>query len=235
MKVAVVRNRKNDGIISRFGQPCPEVYGRRSVQRVMDALRADGHTVKVFEANMSLLPALKEFMPPETEYGTPGGLVFNLAYGIQGESRYVHLPATLEMAGVPYTGAGPLGHALSLDKVVAKMLMREVGVPTPRSRTMSSPSDDPGDLRFPLVVKPRHESTSYGLSFVRHRRELADAVEMHVNESGHDQSVAEVSRAGTLPGLDGGNALAVEQDGSHDDLAWGHTASENPVHGFALA
>ena len=43
MKIAVVRNRNNRGVVSRFGRPSPEVYGRKSVQRVMDALRAYGH------------------------------------------------------------------------------------------------------------------------------------------------------------------------------------------------
>ena len=176
MKVAVVRNRKDLGMIHRFGQPCPETYGRRSVQRVMDALRDCGHTVAVFDGDLTLLEALRAFMAGPEADGRPHSMVFNLAYGVQGQARYTHVPAMLEMAGVPYTGADPLGHAVSLDKVVAKTLMQAAGVPTPAFTVLGQESGEASELRYPLVVKPRHESTSYGLRVVRGPAELADAV-----------------------------------------------------------
>ncbi|MHC4072241.1 MAG: D-alanine--D-alanine ligase family protein [Planctomycetota bacterium] len=175
MKIAVVRNRNKDGVVNRLGQICPETYGRRSVQRLSDSLWANGHAVAYFEGDKQLIEKLEEFMPPDPDTGHPGGMVFNMSYGIQGESRYSHVPGMLEMAGIPYTGSGPLGHALSLDKVIAKSLMRDVGVPTPNFRVMSSRDSRADDLNFPLIVKPRHESTSYGLRCVRNREELEDA------------------------------------------------------------
>jgi len=176
MKVAVVRNRDNKGVISCLGQPCPEVYGRRTVQSVIEALRANGHTVAFFEGDMSLLDNLEKFMPPDPKTGQPTGMVFNMSYGIQGECRYSHVPAMLEMAGVPYTGSGPLGHTLALDKAVTKVLMQDAGVPTPKFQLMNRPDQEVRGLRFPLIVKPRHESTSYGLDLVHNRKELAAAV-----------------------------------------------------------
>ena len=171
MRVVVVRNRKNRGIINSFGRPCPEVYGKRSVQKVMDSLRANGHEVAVFEGDMTLLPKLQDFTSADADLGQPAGLVFNMAYGIQGESRYTHVPAMLEMAGIPYTGASPLGHAVSLDKVIAKLLMQQAGVPTPAFTVMDNPKANDTGLRYPLMVKPRHESTSYGLQLVHDRHE----------------------------------------------------------------
>ncbi|MHC4717816.1 MAG: D-alanine--D-alanine ligase family protein [Planctomycetota bacterium] len=182
MKVAVVRNHRNQGVIHRFGQPCPETYGRRSVQMVMDSLRACGHTIEVFEGDMTLLDALRSFPGHPGADGRPEGMVFNLAYGVQGQSRYTHVPAMLEMAGVPYTGADPLGHAVSLDKVVAKILMRAAGVATPAFTVIGEAGGDAGGLRYPLVVKPRHESTSYGLRVVGDAAELADAVDAVVRD-----------------------------------------------------
>ncbi|HUT29309.1 MAG TPA: ATP-grasp domain-containing protein [Sedimentisphaerales bacterium] len=178
MKVAVVRNRSTDGIINRFGQPCPEVYGKQTVQRVINALEAGGHTVACIEADKSMLAELEKFMPPEADAATgrPGGIVFNMAYGIQGQSRYTHVPAMLEMAGIPYTGACPLGQAVSLDKVITKILVRDAGIPTPRFQVLSRPDQYCEGLRFPLIVKPRHESTSYGLHLVRNDEELQAAV-----------------------------------------------------------
>jgi len=176
MKIAVVRNRNKDGIVNGFGHFCPETYGRRSVQRVIDALRANGHTVACIEGDKELIARLEEFMPPDPETGQASGMVFNMSYGIQGESRYTHVPGMLEMAGIPYTGSSPLGHALSLDKVIAKGLMRDAGVPTPSFCVMSRPDDDIDGLQFPLIVKPRRESTSYGLRWVRNQKELEGAV-----------------------------------------------------------
>lgn len=176
MKIAVVRNRDNKGIVSRLGQPCPETYGRRSVQTVIDAVRAGGHTATVLEGDKGLIANLEQFMPPDPQTGQPAGMVLNMAYGIQGDSRYAHVPGMLEMAGIPYTGSSPASHALSLDKVVAKMLMRQAGVPTPDYRVMSRSSEHADGLGLPLIVKPRHESTSYGLHFVRDGRELEKAV-----------------------------------------------------------
>jgi D-alanine-D-alanine ligase len=182
MKVAVVRNRAREGVINRFGQPCPEVYGKRSVQMTLDALRAGGHRVAVLEGDKNLLAHLEAFMPPDAETGRPGGMVFNMAYGIQGQSRYTHVPAMLEMAGVPYTGAGPLGHTVSLDKVVTKILMQNAGVPTPNFKVMNRTDMDDSGLTFPLIVKPRHESTSYGLHLAENRQELEEAVLSVVSE-----------------------------------------------------
>jgi len=191
MKVAVVRNRSRDGVINRFGQVCPEVYGKRSVQMTVDALRAGGHTVAVVEGDKNLLANLEAFMAPDAQTGRPSGMVFNMAYGIQGESRYSQVPAMLEMAGVPYTGAGPLGHAVSLDKVVTKILMRNAGVPTPNSKVMNRTDMDDTGLDYPLVVKPRHESTSYGLHLVQNRQELQEAVLSVVTEYQQDALVEE--------------------------------------------
>jgi len=192
MKVALVRNQvKTDGVINRFGQVCPEAYGKRTVQMVIDGLRSAGHTVEVFRADKTLLAELERYMPPDAAAGRPTGMVFNMAYGIQGECRYTHAPAMLEMAGVPYTGSSPLGHALALDKVVTKILMRDAGVPTPAFQVMRRPETIAEGLHFPLIVKPRHESTSFGLRLVRRPEELADAVQAAVAKYEQDALVEE--------------------------------------------
>ena len=176
MRIAVVRNRETSGVINRFGPVCHEKYGRSTVQAVIDALRSCGHEVRPLEGDITLLETLRGFMPPDPADGAPGGLVFNMAYGIQGEARYTHVPAMLEMAGVPYTGSSPRAHAVALDKVLTKILMERAGVPTPRSAVLRGPGDAIPDLRYPLIVKPRHESTSHGLELVRDRAGLDAAV-----------------------------------------------------------
>jgi D-alanine-D-alanine ligase len=191
LKIAVVCNTARDGVITPFGQPCPEKYDKKTLQAAVDALRDTGHEVDLLEGDKTLAAALERLLPTDPATGRPGGLVLNLAYGIQGESRYTHVPALLEMLGVPYTGAGPLGHAVSLDKAIAKALMRAAGVPTPTSVVMDQPGHPPEGLQFPLVVKPLHESTSFGLSLVRDPRQANQAVQAVVGAYGQAALVEE--------------------------------------------
>jgi len=190
MRVAVVRNNDRSGVINRFGQSCPEKYGRKTVGNVVAALQEGGHDTLLCEGDKHLLGAIERFMPPDPQ-GRPTGIVFNMAYGIQGECRYTHVPAMLEMAGVPYTGSSPLGHALALDKVITKKLIRDAGVPTPAYRVMRRGTESVGDLRFPVVVKPRHESTSFGLRLVQEPAQLREAVESIVAQYQQDALVEE--------------------------------------------
>lgn len=172
----MVCNQARDGVIFRGPRPSPERYGRKTIDGVLAALRERFAVVACLEGDMTLLPELARFMEADGS-DPPPGLVLNMAYGIQGDCRYTHVPAMLELAGVPYTGAGPLGHAVSLDKVIAKTLMETAGIPTPAYAVASHGVRAGSEkLRYPLVVKPRHESTSYGLRLVHDCAELNDAV-----------------------------------------------------------
>ncbi|MCA9270527.1 MAG: ATP-grasp domain-containing protein [Planctomycetales bacterium] len=182
MKVAVVSNLSHEGVINRFGQACPEKYSPGHVQMAVDAIRAAGYETAHIEADKQMLAELKRFMPPDPLTGEPTGMVFNMAYGIQGHDRYTHVPGMLELAGVPYTGSTPLGHAVALDKALTKIVIRDAGVPTPAFRVFRTSEDDAQGLRFPLVVKPLHESTSYGLALVHAVDELRQAVQQVVEQ-----------------------------------------------------
>jgi D-alanine-D-alanine ligase len=216
MKVAVVWNNDRSGVINAFGQACPERYGARTVEQVVAALREGGHEVALFEGDMTLFANLAQFMPADPD-GRPTGMVFNMAYGIQGACRYTHVPAMLEMAGVPYTGSGPLGHALALDKVVTKHLIAAAGVPTPRFRVMQHGHENVGALTFPVVVKPRHESTSFGLQLVHEREHLPRAVETIVAQYQQDALVEEYIEGREMcVGLLGNGELEVLPVVEHD-------------------
>ncbi|MEX2697461.1 D-alanine--D-alanine ligase family protein [Rhizobium mongolense] len=191
MRVAIVRNYDYAGVINRFGQPCPEQYRETEVvESVAAALQEAGHETLLCEGDKGLLTTLERFMPPDPKAG-PSGIVFNLAEGIQGEYRYTHVPAMLELAGVPYTGSNPLGHGLTNDKVITKRLIRDGGLPTPNFRVMRLGTESTGDLRFPVVVKPRVEECSLGLQLVHEPAQLRQAVEAIVREYSQDALVEE--------------------------------------------
>ncbi len=190
MNVAVVHNRDGSGVINPFGQACPEKYSEKAITAVVGALQRAGHNVLLCEGDKTLLQVLGRFMPPDQE-GRATGMVFNMAYGIQGNCRYTHVPAMLEMAGVPYTGSDPLGHALALDKVITKNLLRQAGIPTPNYCVMRNGENDTSGVRFPVIVKPRHESTSFGLQLVTEPTGLRDAVNAIVEQYQQDALVEE--------------------------------------------
>lgn len=114
MKVALIYNESKidpNDVIDVFGMPTKEHYSPKAIERVARALEKGGHGVKVIEGDIHLGDELREFMPKVIAGDRPG-MVFNMAYGIQGQNRYTHVPAMLEMMGVPYVGSGPAAHAI---------------------------------------------------------------------------------------------------------------------------
>jgi D-alanine-D-alanine ligase len=181
MKVAIVHNRDPAGVINVFGPQNRERYNPKTVERVAAALEKGGHAVRVIDGNMHVIDELRDFMPRVMAHERPG-MVFNMAYGIQGVSRYTHLPAMLEMLGVPYVGSNPTAHGLALDKVIAKIVFQNAGLPTARFWNFASPDESFDDLTFPVIVKPKMEAVSYGVHVVDNKDDLREAVAELIDE-----------------------------------------------------
>lgn len=88
----------------------------------------------------------------------------------------------LELARVPYTGSGVLASALAMDKLKSKELFRLHNVPTPPYYSVDSDADLAdleaihGSFGFPVVVKPRGEGSSLGVTKATSMAELAKAI-----------------------------------------------------------
>jgi D-alanine-D-alanine ligase len=104
-------------------------------------------------------------------------LVFNICEGAWGRSREAQVPALCELFDQPYTFADPLTCALTLDKAMAKRVVRDHGLATAPFAVVAAPGDAAGvDLPAPLFLKPVAEGSSKGVtgrSLVRDRAELA--------------------------------------------------------------
>ncbi len=181
MKVAIIYNKDMSGVINQFGLQNKEKYNPKNVKLVAEALEKGGHNVRIIDGNMHVVESLHEFMPRVME-GEKMGMVFNMAYGIQGESRYTHLPSMLEMLGIPYVGSGPEGHALALDKVITKIVLQQHGIPTPKFWVFSTGDEDMSTIEYPVIVKPKMEAVSYGLRIVNNVNDLRDAVKFVIKE-----------------------------------------------------
>ncbi len=86
----------------------------------------------------------------------------------------------LEDAGIPYTGSGVEASAAALDKSASKKLFIRNFIPVPKHIVLIKGLSCPYDcdkLGMPIVVKPNFEGSSIGLSIVRDKNLLQDAVD----------------------------------------------------------
>ena len=106
-------------------------------------------------------------------------VVFLTLHGPGGEDG--RMQGLLDLLGIPYTGSGVLGSALAMHKGVAKLIYRQVGIPTPDGITLWRDESEPATrvreaVGLPCVVKPVCEGSTFGISIVREERELAPAL-----------------------------------------------------------
>ncbi|WP_213814817.1 D-alanine--D-alanine ligase [Glaciihabitans sp. dw_435] len=203
-----------------------------SAAQVTPALRSLGHDVVLVDAARGVVLADREerilgasvsIAPPtELELVTIRGtsrimdlsaslvdfdVVFMALHGGRGENGRVQ--SLLEIAGIPYTGSGPLGSALAMDKDISKRLFRVAGIPTPHW-IMGSPDAETVEthLGIPVIVKPASQGSTVGLTLVRNSADLAAA---YAVAGQYGEVIVERYIAGreiTVGVLDGG-ALAV--------------------------
>lgn len=109
-------------------------------------------------------------------------LVFPVLHGTFGEDGTVQ--GLLELAGLPYVGAGVLGSAAGMDKEVMKRLFRDHGLPVVPWLMFPRSGLGPGTValvekrfRYPVFVKPANLGSSVGITKVRRRKDLMPALE----------------------------------------------------------
>jgi D-alanine-D-alanine ligase len=125
-------------------------------------------------------PASADHSPPQVD------VVFPVLHGTFGEDGTVQ--GLLELADIPYVGAGVLASATGMDKDVMKRLFRDAGLPIlPWALTLRADWKSEPDkvrrgierrLRYPLFVKPANMGSSVGITKVHHRRELGAALDL---------------------------------------------------------
>ena len=148
----------------------------RSGAQVQDALERLGHETVAVDVGPDFVAQLRDDRPDAAFIALHGG---------NGEDGTVQ--ELLEAIGVPYTGSGPAACMRCADKVLAKHLMGEAGIPTADFRAFREPSikelgagaalADVGEwLGFPLVVKPASQGSALGVKFARNSEELPAAI-----------------------------------------------------------
>jgi len=179
--------------------------------RVEDALERLGHEVAGIDVGADLVARLGELAPDAA---------FVALHGRDGEDGTVQ--ELLEALDVPYTGSGVAACVRCWDKVLAKHLLRDAGIPTPdfhafsetAFRELGAAQALPAierQLTFPLVVKPAAQGSALGIKFARTAADVPTAL---VSAFSYDRKVL-LERY--VPGRD----LAVsilERDGEPEPL-----------------
>lgn len=206
-----------------------------SAVQVIGALRQFGHQVAVVDTargyiperdEASLLPARVGLAPPAAEdlamleqgfllsglrdlaVVRDADVLFLALHGGRGEDGTVQ--TILDVLGVPYTGSGPLGSALAMDKDVSKRLFRASGIGT--ADWMMAPvsvDDVEAKLGWPAVVKASKQGSTVGLTVVKDRAGFAPAVDLAFQYDDEVMVEAFVPGRELTVGILGDQALAV--------------------------
>jgi D-alanine-D-alanine ligase len=113
--------------------------------------------------------------------GNPGiDVVFPVLHGTFGEDGTVQ--GLLELAGLPYVGAGVLASSVSMDKEVMKRLCVERGLPVVKymvvTRGQFQPKEICSRMSYPMFVKPANLGSSVGISKAKTCEELKAALDL---------------------------------------------------------
>jgi D-alanine-D-alanine ligase len=153
--------------VLKGGRSLERQVSLRSGARVEDALERLDHEVLSIDVGSDLIQRLRNAAPD---------VAFIAMHGRDGEDGTVQ--ELLEILDIPYTGSGVLACVRATDKVLAKHLMIEAGIPTPEFfafsetafRELGAADALPAieeRLDFPIVVKPSSQGSALGIKFAR--------------------------------------------------------------------
>jgi D-alanine-D-alanine ligase len=172
---------------------------------------ASKNATALLPAGEAIEAALKKGEPvaiaPEPRENGLVDVFFPIVHGTYGEDGTIQ--GLLELAGVPYVGAGVLGSAVGMDKDVMKRLLREAGLPVgdfwvTHAKDVERFARELGpELPYPVFVKPANLGSSVGITKAHNAAELpaslAAAAEFDrkiVIEKGIDAREIEISVLG---------------------------------------
>src|SRR5437588_12080544 len=165
----------------------------RSVLEALDPERYDTVTVEIgrdgrWELGTGADGSVAETLPVPTGKvpATLGevDVVFPVLHGPFGEDGTVQ--GLLELAGVPYVGAGVTASALCMDKDLMKAVLRDRGIPVARNVTLRPGEPWENPYGFPVFVKPARLGSSVGITKASTPEEVEAGIELAFR---HDEKV----------------------------------------------
>jgi D-alanine-D-alanine ligase len=134
------------------------------------------------QASVETLPVVARSAPAEALGQID--VVLPILHGPFGEDGTVQ--GLLELAGIPYVGAGVAASALCMDKDLFKAVLRDRGIPVAQNVTLRDGDAIRHPFSYPVFVKPARLGSSVGISKVHGEDELEGAVALARR---HDEKV----------------------------------------------
>jgi D-alanine-D-alanine ligase len=168
-------------VVLQGGRSSEHEVSLASAESVVVALRKRGHEVETIE-----LARGASWLPDAATATAISGadVVFPVLHGPFGEDGSVQ--GLLELAGVPYVGAGVTASALCMDKDLFKSVLRDQEIPVTRNITLRRGENAANPFGYPVFVKPARLGSSVGISKAHDEDELERAVELAFE---HDEKV----------------------------------------------
>jgi len=160
----------------RSGEHEVSLNSAESVIAAMDPARYEIERILITKEGFWLPRAIS----PESGANADIDVVFPVLHGTFGEDGTVQ--GLLELAGLPYVGAGVLASSASMDKDVMKRLCKERGLPIVEylvvTRGQFQPDEICKRLHYPMFVKPANLGSSVGVSKARDCEQLRAALDL---------------------------------------------------------
>jgi len=172
MRIALILNTRSEETEFQVEYDPPH-----TIELIRHGIEATGHEYIFIEADDNFVETLKREKPD---------LAFNRAEGVRGDSRESHVPAILEMLGIPYVGSNVLTTAVGLNKAWTKKVLMFHGIQTPKFYVCTH-IKQASDIAegFPFILKPNEEGSSMGINednVVKNSTELKVKLASMLNE-----------------------------------------------------
>jgi D-alanine-D-alanine ligase len=157
--------------VIRGGNSSEREVSLKSGQAVIQALNLQRYRVTAYDTPTELGKIVRDAKKID--------VALIMLHGRGGEDG--SMQGLLDLLGIPYQSAGVLGCALAMNKHLAKDRYRLAGLPVAPDVVLTSDDPHPAqhaleELGLPLVVKPVREGSSFGISVVRKKKDLAKAL-----------------------------------------------------------
>ena len=182
-------------IVLMGGSSAEREISIKTGNQIYDALKSKGYPAETIDMSPDIVEDLRS---------ASGDLVFIALHGSPGEDGTIQ--GLLDTLEIPYVGSGVLASALGMDKFRSKLFFAAIGIPSPfymlihKKELEESSLDQMSDklidsIGLPLVIKPVREGSAIGVTIVREKEKVKEAIEKGINHG--DELIVEECIIGT--------------------------------------
>ena len=169
MKIGFCYDTKSDYGLEESNLEYTDFVSLRTVSEIAQAIERCNYKVGYIGNAQKLNALIKK---PHFPYD----MIFNIAEGFGSRNRETFVPSLAELYNIPCTASDVYGMAININKYHTKILVRSLGIPTPKEVYFTSLDDSVlqavRELGYPFVLNPNSEGGSMGLTLIQTEEEF---------------------------------------------------------------